>query len=320
MSIRSIHIDELAIFIKKNNIDNVFLQPEFVSQNASINIHGIFAKDGQQKGVFLTETMPRLKILKAIATPKNMANCQLTFISSAQNPAKRNSEFKNVVEAITLYLDKLPGDVISISFPENWIDFQPFIWKKYKVTTQLTYQLELSESEEILFDNFSTERRKNVNKAEKEELIVKHIEPNKELLEMILGTFKRQRITADERAIDSVLFKTPSSSIISTMTFDINNNPLACNVCLVDSHKATYLFGGYSSENKHEGAGALAMWNSIKKAKERSIEIFDFEGSMIPQIEKYVRGFGGKIVPFYRVNKSSYLVEVLLKTKEKTRF
>ena len=267
MSIRSIHIDELAIFIKKNNIDNVFLQPEFVSQNASINIHGIFAKDGQQKGVFLTETMPRLKILKAIATPKNMANCQLTFISSAQNPAKRNSEFKNVVEAITLYLDKLPGDVISISFPENWIDFQPFIWKKYKVTTQLTYQLELSESEEILFDNFSTERRKNVNKAEKEELIVKHIEPNKELLEMILGTFKRQRITADERAIkiEKELPADDAKALTEAQTH-IVGEVLGCIVSTPRKDQATYVL-----QIGREGE-VLASWFDPDSASKRCFQ------------------------------------------------
>ena len=320
MKILEIHIDKLTDFSKKNKINNVFLQPDFIKLNPAIQIHGIFAKDGQQRGVFLTETMPRLKILKAIGTPKNIPNCQLSYISTSKNPAKRNSELKSVMDAIANYLEIFPVQIVSVSFPKNWTDFQPFIWKKFKVTTQLTYQLDLTKTEDELLKNFSTERRKNITKSEKEGLIIKHIDPNEEMIEMILETFNRQDISVDEELIKNILIKTPKENKIGTIACDTDDNLLACNFCLIDSFKTTYLFGGYSSKYKNEGAGAYAMWHSIKRTKEKGIEVFDFEGSMIPQVEKYFRGFGGDLVPFYRVNKSSYLVELLLKAKERTLF
>lgn len=319
MNISQIHIAELSDFIEKNKIDNAFVQDSFMTQ-PGIQIHGIFAKDGQQKGFFFTESVARLKFLRATSTPRNMPNCQLTYLSSAKNPAKKNTEYKNVMEAVSRYLGKMGEIIISISFPENWIDFQPFIWNKHKVTSQFTYQLDLRKSKEELFQNLSAERRKNITKAMNENLIIKETEPNKEMLSMILGTFERQNIEVENSLIEKIVFETKKENRIATMTFDSENNPLACNFCLVDSRKATYLFGGYSTHNKHEGAGALAMWSSIETTKERKVEVFDFEGSMIPQIEKYVRGFGGELVPFFRVTKSSYLVEVLLKIKERTRF
>jgi len=34
---------------------------------------------------------------------------------------------------------------------------------------------------------------------------------------------------------------------------------------------------------------------------------------MIPQIKKYFRGFGGKLTPYYRINKAKLPIEILLK-------
>ena len=319
MKIHPIHRSELIQFVEKNNLENAFVQDSFLTQ-PGIEIHGIFAKDGQQKGFFFTESLPRMKFLKSVATPRNMPNCQLTYVCSAKNPAKKNSELKNVMEAISHYVESLGNFIVSVSFPETWIDFQPFVWNKFKVTTRYTYQLDLSISEEELLVNLTSERRKNITKAQNDQLTTKEIEPNTVMLEMILSTFKRQNIPVNRHIVEKILFESKKENLLATMTYDTENRPLACNFCLIDARKATYLFGGYSTEHKHEGAGALALWRSIQLAKKREVAIFDFEGSMIPQIEKYFRGFGGELVPFYRVTKSSYLVEVLLKTKERTRF
>ena len=55
------------------------------------------------------------------------------------------------------------------------------------------------------------------------------------------------------------------------------------------------------------------MWEAIKFAKKLGIKYFDFEGSMVPQIERYFRGFGGKLTPYYRINKAKLPLEILLK-------
>jgi len=43
------------------------------------------------------------------------------------------------------------------------------------------------------------------------------------------------------------------------------------------------------------------------------IKYFDFEDSMIRQIERYFRGFGGKLTLYYRINKAKLPLEILLK-------
>jgi hypothetical protein len=41
----------------------------------------------------------------------------------------------------------------------------------------------------------------------------------------------------------------------------------------------------------------------MKELRKRGVGVFDFEGSMVPSIETFFRGFGGTIVPFYQIRK-----------------
>ena len=44
------------------------------------------------------------------------------------------------------------------------------------------------------------------------------------------------------------------------------------------------------------------MWKAIKFSKEElGLAEFDFEGSMVPQIEQFFRKFGGILTPYYSV-------------------
>ena len=51
-------------------------------------------------------------------------------------------------------------------------------------------------------------------------------------------------------------------------------------------------------------AGAACMQAAISKAKELGLKLFDFEGSTIPAIERYFRGFGGELVQYLTVNRA----------------
>jgi hypothetical protein len=58
-----------------------------------------------------------------------------------------------------------------------------------------------------------------------------------------------------------------------------------------DDRHSVYLAGGGDPELRDSGGHALAMWHAIKESGARS-KTFDFEGSSVPAIEYFVRGFG----------------------------
>jgi hypothetical protein len=57
------------------------------------------------------------------------------------------------------------------------------------------------------------------------------------------------------------------------------------------------------------------MWKSILDAKNRGLDIFDFEGSMDKNIERYFREFGPELVPYQCVEKVKPLMKLLLAFK-----
>lgn len=80
------------------------------------------------------------------------------------------------------------------------------------------------------------------------------------------------------------------------------------------------MFGGFHNALKHEGAGAATIWKAIRYAKSKELATFDFEGSMIPRIERYFRGFGGEIKNYFTLNRAPFIVEVALKMFKRSIF
>jgi len=68
-----------------------------------------------------------------------------------------------------------------------------------------------------------------------------------------------------------------------------------------------------AGDQKHEGAGALVVWESIKHARKSGLPWFDLEGSMIKGVEKFFRGYGGEQEVYFTINRAPLMLEVLLK-------
>ena len=84
-----------------------------------------------------------------------------------------------------------------------------------------------------------------------------------------------------------------------------------------DNKRSYYLLGGYDFKKSHHGAQALAVWESIKFTKERlGLNEFDFEGSMIPQVERFFRKFGGRLIPCYSVVWTRPSLKIVLSFKK----
>jgi len=66
---------------------------------------------------------------------------------------------------------------------------------------------------------------------------------------------------------------------------------------------AYYLMGGSEPALRESGAQFLALWHAIQFCGGVASR-FDFEGSMLPQVESVFRGFGGKQCPYFTISKS----------------
>ena len=70
-----------------------------------------------------------------------------------------------------------------------------------------------------------------------------------------------------------------------------------------DGNSAYYLMGGGDPELRNSGATSLCMWAAIRHAATVT-QCFDFEGSMIEQVERFFRGFGAVQKPYFNIKKT----------------
>jgi hypothetical protein len=72
---------------------------------------------------------------------------------------------------------------------------------------------------------------------------------------------------------------------------DDQNNLHASIFCAWDEYSMYYLFSVTNPQYKGSGANSLLLWKAIEISQKKGL-IFDFEGSMNPNIENFFRGFG----------------------------
>jgi hypothetical protein len=136
----------------------------------------------------------------------------------------------------------------------------------------------------------------------------------------VLGTFARQGKRLDKNAVDEILFGYADEGNSYAFTAHCEGRAIAACFVVHDQRTAYYLMGGYDERAGHHAAGPAAMFAAIRHAREMGLETFDFEGSVIPPIERYFRGFGGRLTPYLTVNRAWLPIEMLLKLRKRTLF
>jgi lipid II:glycine glycyltransferase (peptidoglycan interpeptide bridge formation enzyme) len=278
----------------------------------NLKMFGIFEDDGQLAGIF---HLYRKKYLwmSFIKNPPYIPNTGLIYLNKSANPSSVLSVQKKITEQVVGQINALSPDVVSIAFPPEIADMQVFFWQKFKVVPNYTYRIDLAPTVEEIEKGFSAEHRNSMKKAIKDQVEVKACSDYRIVKDLILETFRRKKESADEKLIDNILFKLADSENSFAYVSMFNNKPIAASFCLRDKNASYYLLGGYSADTKHQGAGILCIYNSIVHSRELGLKFFDFEGSMIKEVERYFRGFGPELVPYYTVNKARLPFEIILK-------
>ena len=232
----------------------------------------------------------------------------------AQNYAEKLHEWKKILSALAEHLLRVNSSLISFTLNPGIIDTQPFIWSKFKVNPRYTYILDLTMDINEIQKNMSSERRNEIRNAIKDGLIVRRIDEPGIIKGLIKKTFARQnKALPHEKYLDKILFDfaTPDNSFLFACFCD--DKPTSGVFVVHDKHSAYLLLSGYDSETKHRGAGTYTLFEAIKYAQQLGLRYFDFEGSMVPNIEFFYRGFGGKLTPVFRISRATLILELFLK-------
>jgi len=314
--------------IQRSNIEtvsqiakSVFLSEAWLNMyGKELEVYAIFDKGNKIIGGFTLYKETKLGVLNYYRNPFFSPTINLFFENKAQNKAKLLSENKKILTLIADFLCNLPFHILSVYLPSSNIDMQPFYWKSFKAVPNYTYIIDLKNDISLIEKQFSTERRNDIKKAIKDGVEARICNDYEIVKSLVLNTFTRKNKSVDMNMIDKILFSFANNKNSFAFVSYKNNQAIATSFCIYDKQKVYYLLGGYDTLNKHQGAGALAVYNAIKHSKDLGIEKFDFEGSMLIEVEKYFRGFGGDLTPYYSINKAVMPIEMGLKFINRSQF
>ena len=194
--------------------------------------------------------------------------------------------------------------LVRFRFPPGPVNLQPFIWEGFSPSIRYTYIIQLDKSLEDIWKGMDEKRKGNIRKAEKDGISIVPSDDFNQAFDLIQQTFTRQKAAIRSKSVIFNYNKVLSerNQCKSFLAKDINNNYIAASYIVWDNKRSHYLFAGIDDENKHYGAAALAIWKAIEFSKqELGLKEFDFQGSMIPEIEQFFRRFGGEQIVQYIV-------------------
>lgn len=233
----------------------------------------------------------------------------LSVFHTSATLSARNNTVKHVLEAIADFLEKsFKRAVIDFAIPADIRDALPFMRAGSLVTPKITYRIDLTRSEPELLKEMSTKRRRSIKTAQKEGfefLTDVHVDACRSI---ITDTLRKAGSATHEALSERLLGARENEFFYISVVRD--GTPVATALAAGDKRCAYYIIGGHN-EGAGPHGGTAAVWAMISEAKRRGYREFDFNGSSVPGVERFFRGFGGEISDFYRVRSSPVLVRTL---------
>ena len=284
---------ELPIFFQDWYLDAVCQNGdwEVAMVKQAGKIVGVLPYYIKQKGPFRYITMPPLT--------KMMGPYVL--------PAYRQD--KSFLKISTALIEQLP----SVAAHEQLLDYSidnwlPFYWKGYQQTTRYSYLLDLSNMERVL-ENLSADYKNNKIKKAKELVNVVQDQPLEVLYQVNKMSFDRQQLAIPYdlvflKRVDEALMEQEARAMF--FAIDESEQIHAVAYLIWDKTRAYYLLAGDDPALRKSGAGILLAWRAIQYTNEvLGLPVFDFQGSMIPAIERVRRQFGATRQPYFFIKKTN---------------
>lgn len=274
-----------------------------------LQIHVLRSEDGKiEAGQVIAPT--RFLGTRASRRPSGIPySGPLVLPSQEPNLAERNTEEKR--RMLRLLAESPPLGMYDYVLPPEWTDMMPFIWNGFDVSVYYTYQIPPAPAEQWQ-EAMSKNHWKNLRRARNamKELDGK-IEVNGDVREffgmmMDLSHTDQFHVTFNAEQFVHWWNRLREQDAAALYVFrDGKGNALTGNIAVWDWRCLYVIVGGVRGGRLTGPEGyvhRLVFEHAILDAHRRNLT-FDFEGSVLPGIEPYFRGWGGRCVPKYRAVK-----------------
>ena len=198
----------------------------------------------------------------------------------------------------------------------NWL---PFYWQQYRQTTYYTYRLHQLRDLTRVEAGLSAGIRRDIRLARQQVRVVHNL-TLEEFYRVNMRSFERQGLPAPYSLaqlgrLDAALATAGQRQLFFAV--DAHDQVHSVAYLVWDRTTAYYLLAGDDPTLRASGAGVLLAWECIRYASQvLKLDCFDFEGSMLPGVERIRVRFGAVQTPYFYVWKyHSRLFELLEKLK-----
>lgn len=316
MKVRALHTNEWQRFFEwSQKHGSVFTSQAWLSSLGKNVVLFVVEQEQKWEAGFVAYIGGKMGV-KTLITPPYTPHIGLFLEVNNREGAKLLDHQKKILSAISDWLKTAPYAYYKLDLPSEWLDTQPFSWNNQTVAVRYTYQLEVTKSEEQLLAQMDGKLRNMINKAERDQVTLA-FGYNASALDQLIIPLLADKNVAHQSLLERLLHNMELSKSVIQVSIARENKVCYTNYILPDGEKVYYLFGAKAKEELANHFGPLGVWEGIKKAKANGHRLFDFEGSMIPSIEKFFRGFGGNLVPFYTISGGKGLWSLFFKRRYK---
>jgi lipid II:glycine glycyltransferase (peptidoglycan interpeptide bridge formation enzyme) len=166
-----------------------------------------------------------------------------------------------------------------------------YIKSHLKVTHTANELIDLRPDEQTIFNSFSENARRNIKKAQKNNITIKHIYLKDEkddtqfkiFFDLLVNIGKMKKFYIPDYKEMSAKMQAFKQITMLSFAYNAQNEPIAVVWYAIKDDQIWYLHTGITPEGYNLLANYLLVWEGIKEAKKHNVQLFDFEALYDPR-------------------------------------
>lgn len=223
--------------------------------------------------------------------------------SSSKNVREKENIYNNIIRSLCDAIDVEHFDHIELINAPDFLDARPFIWNGWASKILYTYYLDLNMDFE---KNISKDARWTINKAIKNNIVIKKLNDSSIFYDIFSMTFMRQGFdpAISEKFFKDIfdIFQDKSEMWVA----ETKSGEIAASEIILYDNKRAYRWAAAShTELRKTGAPSLLLYEIFRASITKGLKQINLMAANTPQLAKFISGFNPILVPYYAVEKSS---------------
>ncbi|MDR2927141.1 MAG: GNAT family N-acetyltransferase [Cytophagaceae bacterium] len=291
-------------FCETHPLVPVYMRNWWLDCNCGANRWNVLLYENGNGGIeaFMTYFIPYARV---IAMPYYSQSMGIWF-----NPEYNDLDIVNNTKrkhtVCNWFIERLPSfEAYRQNFHYTFTDWLPFYWKGFKQTTRYTYVIPDISDTDALWKGLHSSVRKNINRARNHyKLTVRKDISYDDFFSVYNKTYQRQNIkTPGANGLKKIIEACEQRNQGSMWGAYDGENRLHAVLFVAWQDSCAYgIASGRDPDIPNSEAQTLLHWECIRFYSGIS-KSFDFQGSMMINVEYFFRKFGGILYPYFQITK-----------------